>query len=82
MTRLKRSSSLTKPDLSPCKIHGDYIICHSRELEMSKKRGRPIITASEGSRFGQAVYNDDTQPFQYRAPDVIFHVPWSYEVGI
>lgn len=69
-------------DPSSCKIHGDHIIYHSKELEMPKKHGRPIITDFGEARFGQSEYDDDIQPFQYRAPEVIFNVPWSYKVDI
>ena len=49
---------------------------------MPKKHGRPIITDFGEARFGQAEYGDDIQPFQYRAPEVVFGLPWSYKVDI
>ncbi|KFY83874.1 hypothetical protein V500_09834 [Pseudogymnoascus sp. VKM F-4518 (FW-2643)] len=67
---------------SPRKVDGDRIIYKSRGLEISKDPGRPVITDFGEARIGQQTYDDDIQPFQYRAPEVIMDAPWSYKVDI
>lgn len=74
------SKELSNP--SPRKVDGDRIIYQSRGLEISKGPGRPIITDFGEARMGQQSYDDDIQPYQYRAPEVILDIPWSYEVDI
>ncbi|KFY24247.1 hypothetical protein V491_02231 [Pseudogymnoascus sp. VKM F-3775] len=64
------------------KVNGDRIIYKSRGLEISKNPGRPVITDFGEARIGQKTYDDDIQPFQYRAPEVIMDAPWSYKVDI
>lgn len=67
---------------SPQKVDGDRIIYKSRGLEILKDPGRPVLTDFGEARIGQQTYDDDIQPFQYRAPEVIMDVPWSYKVDI
>ncbi|OBT72743.1 hypothetical protein VF21_08971 [Pseudogymnoascus sp. 05NY08] len=61
---------------------GDRTIYKSRSLVITKNPGRPVITDFGEARIGQQTYDDDIQPFQYRAPEVIMGMPWSYEVDI
>jgi serine/threonine protein kinase len=49
---------------------------------ITKNPGRPVITDFGEARIGQQTYDDDIQPFQYRAPEVIMDMPWSYKVDI
>jgi serine/threonine-protein kinase SRPK3 len=67
---------------SPRKVDGDGTIYKSRSLVITKNPGRPVITDFGEARVGQQTYDDDIQPFQYRAPEVIMDMPWSYEVDI
>lgn len=67
---------------SPRKVDSEHIIYLSRELKLSTNPGRPVLTDFGEARFGQPTYADDIQPFQYQAPEVIFDIPWSYEVDI
>ena len=60
---------------SPRKVDGDRIIYKSRGLEITKDPGRPVITDFGEARIGQQTYDDDIQPFQYRAPEVIMDAP-------
>jgi len=64
-----------REDPSPFEMFGEHIIYHSRQLEIPKRPGRPIITDFGEARFSQSEYIDDIIPFQYRAPEVIFDVP-------
>ncbi|KAF2279504.1 putative CDK4/6 [Westerdykella ornata] len=79
---LKAFENAERQDPSPYRSYGDRIIYRSRALEMPKKHGRPTITDFGEARFGQSEYDDDIQPFEYRAPEVIFAVPWSCKVDI
>ncbi|KFZ16712.1 hypothetical protein V502_04955 [Pseudogymnoascus sp. VKM F-4520 (FW-2644)] len=67
---------------SPRKVDRDRIIYKSRGLEISKDPGRPVITDFGEARIGQQTYDDDIQPFQYRASEFIMDAPWSYKVDI
>ncbi|OBT40188.1 hypothetical protein VE00_08837 [Pseudogymnoascus sp. WSF 3629] len=67
---------------SPRKVDGDGTIYKSRSLVITKNPGRPVITDFGEARIGQQTYDDDIQPFQYRTPEVIMDMPWSYEVDI
>ncbi|OBT52082.1 hypothetical protein VE04_07674 [Pseudogymnoascus sp. 24MN13] len=67
---------------SPRKVDGDRIIYKSRDLVITKNPGRPVITDFGEARIGQQTYDDDIQPFQYRASEVIMGMPWSYKVDI
>lgn len=67
---------------SPRKVDGDRTIYKSKSLVITKNPGRPVITDFGEARIGQQTYDDGIQPFQYRAPEVIMDMPWSYEVDI
>jgi serine/threonine-protein kinase SRPK3 len=67
---------------SPRKSVGDAIIYQTREIGTTEDPGRPIIADFGEARFGQATYDDDIQPYQYRAPEVILDIPWRYEVDV
>ena len=62
-------------------VDGRFIYA-SRELNIPKRLGLPVLCD-----FGSAVTGDvenlkDVQPDLYRAPEVIFGIPWSYEIDI
>jgi len=70
---------------SPCarKIDGERIIYTSRPLAPSLyPYGRPILSDFGEARFGEYDNMADIQPYQYRAPEVIFDIPWDEKVDI
>lgn len=69
-------------DPVPRKVDGDRITYQSRTLNNIELLGRPILTD-----FGEARSNESTnagliQPLQYRAPEVLFKMPWNQKVDI
>jgi serine/threonine protein kinase len=67
---------------SPRKIDGDRIIYASRELRIPKIHGRPVLSDFGEARFGEEDYDDDIQPYIYRAPEVILQMRWNNKVDI
>jgi len=68
---------------SPRKIDGDRVIYTSRRLVPPVYNyGQPVLCDFGEARFGE--YDDmvDIQPFQYRAPEIIFEIPWDEKVDI
>jgi serine/threonine-protein kinase SRPK3 len=69
----------------PCarKIDGDRVIYASRKLFPSVYSfGRPVLCDFGEARFGEYDNMVDIQPYQYRAPEVIFDMPWDNKVDI
>jgi serine/threonine-protein kinase SRPK3 len=64
------------------KVFDGNTIYQSRELDFPKHYGRPVITDFGEARFGRSKYEGDIQPFQYRAPEVLFELPWNNKVDI
>ena len=58
------------------------MIYESRGLKIPEKHGRPVLCDFGEARFGKESYDEDIQPYIYRAPDVILDIPWSYSVDI
>ena len=72
---------LTSP--SARKIDGDRVIYISRPLVPPfYSYGRPVLCDFSEARFGEYDNTADIQPFQYRAPEVIFDIPWDEKVDI
>ncbi|KAI9842414.1 MAG: hypothetical protein M1837_007159 [Sclerophora amabilis] len=69
-------------DPSPRKIEGDRITHTTRELNISKRNGRPMLCDFGEARSGQKDYDDVIQPFLYRAPEVILQLRWDSKVDI
>jgi serine/threonine-protein kinase SRPK3 len=70
---------------SPCarKIDGDRVIYTSRRLVPEEYNyGRPVLCDFGEARFGEYDNMIDIQPYQYRAPEVIFDTPWDNKVDI
>lgn len=68
---------------SPRKLmDGDRIIYVSRELQMPKKWGLPVLCDFGSAVPGDMEHSEDVQPDIYRAPEVILEAPWSYEIDI
>ncbi|KAF4627658.1 hypothetical protein G7Y89_g10500 [Cudoniella acicularis] len=69
-------------DPSPCKVDGDRIIYTSRELRVRGSTGHPVLCDFGEARIGDGEFNDDIQPYLYRAPKVILEIPWGKNVDI
>lgn len=54
----------------------------SRELQMPKKWGAPILCDFGSAVSGIENRTEDIQPDIYRSPEVILEVPWTYSVDI
>ncbi|RDX56480.1 kinase-like protein [Lentinus brumalis] len=63
------------------KVVGDRVIYLSREIE-PRTLGRPTLCDFGEARFGRTTYTGLIQPHQYRAPEVIFGMPWNEKVDI
>ncbi|KXN91814.1 Serine/threonine-protein kinase SRPK [Leucoagaricus sp. SymC.cos] len=67
-------AELTSP--IPRKVDGDRVIYLSRPLVPRRySYGRPILCDFGEARFGNYSNLADIQPYQYRAPEVIFQIP-------
>jgi serine/threonine-protein kinase SRPK3 len=73
-------SELENP--SPRKVDGDRIIYKSRELQIPKVHGRPILCDFGEARTGSKTYHKDIQPYLYRAPEVLLRMRWGDKVDI
>ncbi|KAI0278744.1 kinase-like domain-containing protein [Russula brevipes] len=74
-------NELTSP--SARKIEGDRVIYTSRPLvPLVYSYGWPVLCDFSEARFGEYDNMADIQPFQYRAPEVIFDIPWGEKVDI
>ncbi|KAI0723962.1 kinase-like domain-containing protein [Cerioporus squamosus] len=63
------------------KVVGDRVIYLSRDPK-PLRLGRPTLCDFGEARFGRETYTDLIQPHQYRAPEVIFGMPWNEKVDI
>jgi serine/threonine-protein kinase SRPK3 len=74
-------NELTSPGAR--KNEGDRVIYTSRPLVPPiYSYGRPVLCDFSEARFGEYDNMADIQPFQYRAPEVIFDIPWDEKVDI
>lgn len=71
-----------RSDPSPRKVDGGRITHTSRELSVPRRHGRPVLCDFGEARFGEKDYDDDIQPYLYRAPEVILQVRWDNKVDI
>ncbi|KAI1354392.1 serine threonine protein kinase, CMGC group [Xylaria sp. FL0043] len=69
-------------DPSPRKVLDDRTIYISRELDMPKRLGAPVLCDFGSAVFGDEEHQEDVQPNVYRAPEVILRAPWSYKIDI
>ncbi|KAK2756125.1 hypothetical protein FQN54_005533 [Arachnomyces sp. PD_36] len=78
-------SSFEKSELenpSARKIDGDRVIYKSRELQIPKVHGRPVLCDFGEARTGSDSYHEDIQPYLYRAPEVLLRMRWDHKVDI
>ena len=65
------------------KIGVDRVIYRSRPLVPPVYRyGPPVLCDFGEARLGEYDNMADIQPYQYRAPEVIFDMPWDEKVDI
>ena len=64
-------------------------ICEDRIIYVSRflvprvyDYSRPVLCNFSEARFGEYDNMVDIQPYQYRAPEVIFKIPWDEKVDI
>ncbi|OAQ73078.1 CMGC/SRPK protein kinase [Pochonia chlamydosporia 170] len=69
-------------DPSPRKEVDGRVVYTSRELQMPKNWGAPVLCDFGSAVAGDVEHFEDVQPDIYRAPEVILEAPWSYEVDI
>ncbi|KAI5861451.1 serine threonine protein kinase, CMGC group [Durotheca rogersii] len=69
-------------DPSPRKSVDGRVIYVSRELQMPKHWGAPVLCDFGSAVSGDTEHLEDIQPDIYRAPEVILEAPWSYQVDI
>lgn len=67
---------------SPRKEVNGRVVYTSRELQMPKNWGAPVLCDFGSAVAGDVVHFEDVQPDIYRAPEVILEAPWSYEIDI
>ncbi|KAM0280371.1 hypothetical protein ACHAQH_004084 [Verticillium albo-atrum] len=67
---------------SPRKTVDGRTIYLSRELQMPKTWGAPVLCDFGSAAIGDREHLEDVQPDIYRAPEVIIEAPWSYEIDI
>ncbi|KAI9147615.1 serine threonine protein kinase, CMGC group [Paramyrothecium foliicola] len=67
---------------SPRKVIDWREIYQSRELQMPKNWGAPVLCDFGSAVPGNRPRSEDVQPDIYRAPEVILEAPWSYEIDI
>ncbi|KAJ8081028.1 hypothetical protein PM082_017868 [Marasmius tenuissimus] len=65
------------------KMDGERVIHTSRSLVPPRyEYGPPVLCDFGEARFGEYDNLFDIQPYQYRAPEVIFDIPWDEKVDI
>ena len=67
---------------SPQKILKDRTIYKSREFGHTNATGNPVLCDFGEARYGGKDHIDLIRPDIYRAPAVIFDMPWTYSVDI
>jgi serine/threonine protein kinase len=67
---------------SPRKDVDGRFIYLSRELQMPRTWGAPVLCDFGSAVLGVTEHLEDVQPDIYRAPEVILEAPWSYQIDI
>ncbi|KAG7100671.1 Serine/threonine-protein kinase SRPK like [Verticillium longisporum] len=69
-------------DPCPRKTVDGRSIYVSRELQIPKAWGAPVLCDFGSAVTGEVEHLEDVQPDIYRAPEVIVEAPWSYSIDI
>ncbi|KAK3296394.1 kinase-like domain-containing protein [Chaetomium fimeti] len=67
---------------SPRKEVNGRVIYVTRQIPMPKSLGPPVLCDFGAAVFGDKLHDDDVQPDQYRCPEVILEIPWSYKIDV
>lgn len=67
---------------TPRKEIDGRVIYLSRELQVPRQLGLPVLCNFGSAEWGEEKHEDNVQPNVYRSPEVILGVPWSYESEI
>ncbi|KAF2671233.1 putative CDK4/6 [Microthyrium microscopicum] len=67
---------------TPRKVDGTRIVYESRDLDNTPNPGRPVLTDFGEARLNEGSHSGLIQPTQYRAPEVLFRLPWNHKVDI
>ena len=67
---------------SPRKEVDGRVVYVSRQIEQPSRLGAPVLCDFGAAFFGDKLHQNDIQPDQYRCPEAILKVPWSYKVDI
>lgn len=79
---LKDFEAAEESSPSPRKILKDRTIYKSREFGHTDAPGNPVLRDFGEARYGGKDHIGLIQPDIYRAPEVIFDIPWTYSVDI
>ena len=64
------------------KLDGDRRVYCSRGLDTPDYMDLPILTDFGNAHIDNGHNVDNVQPWQYRAPEVVLRMSWSYEIDI
>lgn len=67
---------------SPRKEVDGRFIYVSRQLNVPKRLGLPVLCDFGSVVSGEQLNIRDVQPDLYRAPEMLFEIPWRYEIDI
>ncbi len=79
---LKRFEAAEDESPSPRKVLDDRTIYKTREFDLTDAPGPPVLCDFGEARYGGEEHVDLIRPDIYRAPEVIFDIPWTYSVDI
>lgn len=82
MSLLKDFEATEDESPSPRKVLEDRTIYKSREFGHTDAPGSPVLCDFGEARSGVEEHVDLIQPDIYRAPEVMFDIPWTYSVDI
>lgn len=69
-------------DPSPRKFVDGSPIYLSRQLELPRSFGEPVLSDFGSAVRGDVEHIEDAQPNVYRSPEVMLETPWSYPIDI
>jgi hypothetical protein len=67
---------------SPRKEVDGRFVYLSRQLNVPKSLGPPVLCDFGSVMSGEQLNARDVQPDLYRAPEMILEIPWSYQIDI
>ncbi|WYZ44877.1 hypothetical protein EsH8_VIII_000193 [Colletotrichum jinshuiense] len=64
------------------KFRGDRVTYASTGLEIPDDPGDPVISDFGDAQFGEGPFEGEVMPDLYRAPEIIFGIPWDEKIDI